>query len=473
MTAPSVTYTFTNGTVADADQVNTNFTNVINALTDGTKSFSIDALTCAGTVLMNGAVTLGNATGDDITVTGYLASNLIAKTTNTYALGSSSLLYSAVYSTLFLAGDGSAAAPAYSFNSSGSGDNGMYLSAANEVSLATAGTQRVVVDANGAFGIGVSAVEANYKSEISHTGRLLTRITSTDAGADIGPYLVLMRNSSSPAASDSIGAVAFSGKNASAAEVTYARIGAIITDTTAGSEDADLVFLNNKAGTVTESMRILSTGNIGIGTTAPDYAIQLGLDTTTAAQGVNVGGSNSGVTLWSSASGSTISYLDSQYNNSSAKIVFRTKASATPVEAMTILGDGKIGIGTASPGTHALSVVGTAGLSTGTAWTNTSDIRLKNIYGVYTRGLKEIMLISPIRFRYSENNPLGLASEKEQIGFSAQEVLEVIPESVSEDNQGYLQLNVDPIHWALVNAVKELSGKLDAAVAEIEALKAR
>ena len=70
MAAPSVTYTFTNSTTADADQVNTNFANLISAMTDGSKSFSIDALTCAGACILNGSVTLGNATADTITANG-------------------------------------------------------------------------------------------------------------------------------------------------------------------------------------------------------------------------------------------------------------------------------------------------------------------------------------------------------------------------------------------------------------------
>lgn len=89
MASPSVTYTFTNGTTADASQVNQNFTDLINAMTDGSKSFSIDALTVAGAATFNGAVTLGNATGDDITVTGYVASNVVPKTNNAYDFGSS------------------------------------------------------------------------------------------------------------------------------------------------------------------------------------------------------------------------------------------------------------------------------------------------------------------------------------------------------------------------------------------------
>jgi hypothetical protein len=91
MANPSVTYTFSNGTTADADQVNTNFTDIINSLTDGTKSLTIDAITAGGAATFNGDVTLGNGTVDDITITGSLASDFPIKTTNTYDIGSASI----------------------------------------------------------------------------------------------------------------------------------------------------------------------------------------------------------------------------------------------------------------------------------------------------------------------------------------------------------------------------------------------
>ncbi len=68
MAGPSVTYTFTNGTVADASQVNQNFTDLINGLTDGTKDLNINALTAAGAATFNGNTTIGNASGDTSTV---------------------------------------------------------------------------------------------------------------------------------------------------------------------------------------------------------------------------------------------------------------------------------------------------------------------------------------------------------------------------------------------------------------------
>ncbi len=153
-------------------------------------------------------------------------------------------------------------------------------------------------------------------------------------------------------------------------------------------------------------------------------------------------------------------YMDSGTISSTSrptKIVFGTAANgATAVSTrMTIKEDGDIGIGTTAPG-HKLHVIGTAGLSTGTAWTNTSDRRLKDIQGEYQYGLKEILDLKTIWFNYKEGNKLDLPHDKKIAGFIAQEVQSVIPEAVFEREDGFLELNVDPIHWATVNAVQDL-----------------
>ena len=97
MAAIATTYTFTNGTTSDATQVNQNFTDIINGLSDGTKDISVSAGTFAGNVSISGNTTIGNASGDDLTVTASLASSIPIKTTNTYDIGSSTLGLRALY----------------------------------------------------------------------------------------------------------------------------------------------------------------------------------------------------------------------------------------------------------------------------------------------------------------------------------------------------------------------------------------
>jgi hypothetical protein len=91
MPAPAVTYTFTNGTTSDASQVNTNFTNLINAMSDGTTDFSIGSLVVAGAATLNGAVTLGNSTADAITITGNISSSLTFSANATHNFGTATV----------------------------------------------------------------------------------------------------------------------------------------------------------------------------------------------------------------------------------------------------------------------------------------------------------------------------------------------------------------------------------------------
>jgi hypothetical protein len=97
MAAPSLTYSLTNGTTADASQVQQNFNDIINGISDGTKDLSLSALTLAGTLTANGHVNLGNSSADDLTITASLASDLVPKTTGTYSVGSASLGFLGLY----------------------------------------------------------------------------------------------------------------------------------------------------------------------------------------------------------------------------------------------------------------------------------------------------------------------------------------------------------------------------------------
>ncbi|OFY82685.1 MAG: hypothetical protein A3F72_02395 [Bacteroidetes bacterium RIFCSPLOWO2_12_FULL_35_15] len=281
--------------------------------------------------------------------------------------------------------------------------------------------------------------------------------------------------------------------------------------------NGDMIFGTDGDGVsnvnITEKMRIKGNGNVGIGTNNPtelltissntsgfisqtiknyssfalgtSLAFQKGRGTATAplavASGDDLGaidffGYNSanasmqwGATIYAEASQA---FTTSAYAGS--RLVFSTAPlnTNTPTERMTILNNGNIGMGTSAPGTHRLSVVGTAGLSTGTAWTNTSDIRLKDVRSNYEYGLKEIIQLRTIRFNYKKDNVLGLPSDKEIIGFVAQEVQVVIPDAINVRPDGYLELNADPIHWAAINAIKELNVKVESQQKQIESLKA-
>lgn len=93
----SYTYTFANSSTADANQVNTNFQDVLDATSDGTIDFNINALTVAGSCALNGAVTLGNGSPDDIIILGSLAGSIPIKANSTYGIGAATLGLSGIY----------------------------------------------------------------------------------------------------------------------------------------------------------------------------------------------------------------------------------------------------------------------------------------------------------------------------------------------------------------------------------------
>jgi hypothetical protein len=138
------------------------------------------------------------------------------------------------------------------------------------------------------------------------------------------------------------------------------------------------------------------------------------------------------------------------------------------LEKFTILSDGKVGIGTSSPGSFLLAVNGDAAKPSGGHWASYSDGRLKTAGTDYVYGLNEICLLSPLKYRYSETNELGLPSEPEHVGLIAQDVAGVIPDAVTTNSNGYLMIDQDPIMWAMLNAIKELKAENDSLKTVVE-----
>ena len=145
-----------------------------------------------------------------------------------------------------------------------------------------------------------------------------------------------------------------------------------------------------------------------------------------------------------------------------------TYSSDAP-ERMVIDHDGNVGIWDITPD-YRLDVVWTAGKTSGGSWSNSSDIRLKDISWRYEYGLAEINQLRPIRFTYKEDNARDLPSDEAQIWFVAQEVEKVIPDAVTEGEDGYLDFNIHSVNVALVNAVKEQQTQIEELQKQVELL---
>ena len=83
-----------------------------------------------------------------------------------------------------------------------------------------------------------------------------------------------------------------------------------------------------------------------------------------------------------------------------------------------------------------------------------SDARLKRDVANIGYGLAEVLQLRPVNFRYTHNND-------PQIGFIAQEVQSVVPETVSTAETGFLGMNYSGLAPVLVRAIQELSARVD------------
>ena len=112
------------------------------------------------------------------------------------------------------------------------------------------------------------------------------------------------------------------------------------------------------------------------------------------------------------------------------------------------------------------------------AYVNVSDERMKQDIEPATVGLNEVLALMPINFTRASmmapDSPATLPTPRVEIGFSAQQVGQVIPEAVQTvmverpdgggmtDDDPTLGVQNDPIMAALVNAVKTLDARLQA-----------
>jgi len=224
------------------------------------------------------------------------------------------------------------------------------------------------------------------------------------------------------------------------------------------SEHLQVGTWDKSSDTFTERMRITSSGNVGIGTTSPSAELEVGgrieVPNNDASEIAGSGSIEVGNSLRIDGNEIITNTDERLYLQHSNNGDLRVDNTTLVVDASA----DRVGIGTTSI-SYKLEVDGSAGKPGGGSWSNSSDIRLKDIKGDYVKGLEAINQLSPIRFRYKEDNPRGLPSDTDEIGFVAQEVRKSFPEAVSDGEDGYLDFNMHSINVAMVNAVKELSSQ--------------
>ncbi|MBT7241682.1 MAG: hypothetical protein HN878_04285, partial [Candidatus Diapherotrites archaeon] len=104
---------------------------------------------------------------------------------------------------------------------------------------------------------------------------------------------------------------------------------------------------------------------------------------------------------------------------------------------------------------NSLNLEGLSGTITASSGvlTTSSDERLKNICGEYCDGYGVIKEIQPVKFDWKDK--VLNKSGRINIGFTAQNVQNVIPDAVAKNKEGYYSLDNTPVLAALVNTTKE------------------
>jgi hypothetical protein len=339
--------------------------------------------------------------------------------------------------------------------------NTLFLNYNTDFSLGT------VLHGNLMLGANSNTTAASYKLDIQHSSDFDIRLRDTSLGGTVGILFETANN--------------FSGTS----QAYIKGIGE------SGAGRSSLIFGTGAAAgdvTATERMRITSVGNVQFSQISTLPSDNNTIYTTSANNYMYIQGGSQGLALAAQGNRNNVIYV----NETTNFIRFDVNAS----ERMRISSGGNIGIGTSSP-THLLhvslpsgqngqilrlsrsagsyswglginsstssfdfhndggSIVANINFSTG-AYTATSDERLKENIEDSDLAIEKILDIKVRKYDWKNSDI------KEDFGFVAQELFEVLPQYVQEGNEetnwGVAKAELVPL---LVKAIQELKAEID------------
>jgi hypothetical protein len=192
------------------------------------------------------------------------------------------------------------------------------------------------------------SVDGSEKMRINHTGKVGIGTTSPQEELEVksASFSTVAVNTDRNAAGENIGSFAFYGHNNAATpeNLLYSRVMGSMTDVTDGSEDGDIYFQQIKDGSIGETFRVKSNGNVGIGTNSPIQKLH-----------IHGGSTHSYLHFSNTDTGTTDSDgVDIGINTSEEAIIWQRenniiKFGTNSTERMRIDSSGNVGIGVTSP----------------------------------------------------------------------------------------------------------------------------
>ncbi|MBY0415546.1 MAG: tail fiber domain-containing protein, partial [Bdellovibrionales bacterium] len=213
-------------------------------------------------------------------------------------------------------------------------------------------------------------------------------------------------------------------------------------------------------------------GNVGIGTTIPNWLLHLGtistgtptmmaMDNTDTTNGNGANLSFRGTTTGTGATSlrefASIQavYGEHDHATASGSLRFWTRSNGPIAERMRIDTTGNVGIGTSSPGYKLqVGVAADGSEARANAWNTLSDERLKRDFEIIPDSLEKILQLNGYYYFWNRGSDTA-----KKMGVKAQEVEKVFPEVVSHGSDGYLSVSYNHLVAGVIEAVKEFYHK--------------
>ena len=205
-----------------------------------------------------------------------------------------------------------------------------------------------------------------------------------------------------------------------------------------------------------------TTVSVGIGVTAPSFRLHV------------IDPGNSGLRVETDTTGGTLASFGGFGD-------FLVDAVNVAGGRFTIQQDGKVGIGANAP-LDKLQVLGDIRVGTGTtgcvkdangtviAGACSSDVRLKRDITPFPNLLDRIVRLRPVTFYWRTSvHPTQSFGSGRSFGLVAQEVEQVMPEMVTEDEQGYKAVNYSKLPLLILQAVKEQQAQIERQQQDLDA----